>query len=185
MSSQLTQIRARIHSFVHLTHLKGCKRLGKCAYVLCGHAAVSRVRVRSRADACVSVCSSCAPVSVCTQLPPAIFSDWAWPGFLLPCFLLCIPNYGGEFLGRTTRIARFGLISSLNWDISRLQPFDQHRLLLPRASRWPDTPTLLGKMRDSLLPSFFTLLFDYRERRSRKYRHHVLSTTHGDHAPPE
>lgn len=33
------------------------------------------------------------------QLPPAIFPDWAWPGFLLPCFLLCIPNYGGEFLG--------------------------------------------------------------------------------------
>lgn len=50
-------------------------------------------------------------------------SDWAWPGFLLPCFLLCIPNYGGEFLGRATRIARrFGLISSLNRDISRLQP---------------------------------------------------------------
>lgn len=71
-----------------------------------------------------------------TIVPPAIFSDWAWPGFLLPCFLLCIPNYGGEFLGRTTRIARFGLISSLNLDISRLQPFAlaSHPHFLERAS---------------------------------------------------
>lgn len=72
----------------------------------------------------VNICSYCLRecTSTCIQLPLAIFSDWAWPGSLLPCFLLCIPNYGGEFLGRTTRIARFGLISSLNRDISRLQP---------------------------------------------------------------
>lgn len=43
------------------------------------------------------------------------------PGFLLPCFLLCISNYEGEFLG-TTRIAWFCLISSLNRDILQVQP---------------------------------------------------------------
>lgn len=85
-----------------------------------------------RCRACVLVCictlsspppHPCAPPRAYNCSAPAIFSDWAWPGFLLPCFLLCIPNYGGEFLGRATRIARFGLISSLNLDISRLQPF--------------------------------------------------------------
>lgn len=78
------------------------------------------VSVPSRVYVLVLLAREC--TSTCIQLPLAIFSDWAWPGSLLPCFLLCIPNYGGEFLGRTTRIARFGLISGLNRDISRLQP---------------------------------------------------------------
>lgn len=98
-----------------LTDTRGVVRLCTCADVRLYQCVFPASRARE------------APGSMCTQLPPAIFSDWAWPGFLLPCFLLCIPNYGGEFLGRATRIARFGLISSLNRDISRLQPSDQRR----------------------------------------------------------
>ena len=50
------------------------------------------------------------PPCIWTELLPAIFSDWGRPSFLLPCLLLCIPNYGGEFRSRDNRgIARFRL----------------------------------------------------------------------------
>jgi len=102
----------------------------KCVTCLWTHSDIALCVWYTCVRACVCFCT-CESICVCVmrectsmriQLPLAIFSDWAWTGSLLPCFLLCIPNYGGEFLGRTTRIARFGLISSLNRDISRLQP---------------------------------------------------------------
>lgn len=108
-----------MHSFIHfdparISVLRAC---GYTATLRCvPHIVYTCVRT------CVCSCCLRECTSTCIQLLLAIFSDWAWPDSLLPCFLLCIPNYGGEFLGRTTRIARFGLISSLNRDISRLQP---------------------------------------------------------------
>ena len=117
-----------MHSFIHCD-LAGISVLHACERTVILHC-VSDTRACVRVRVCVCFCT-CESICVCVmrectsmriQLPLAIFSDWAWTGSLLPCFLLCIPNYGGEFLGRTTRIARFGLISSLNRDISRLQP---------------------------------------------------------------
>lgn len=51
----------------------------------------------------VYACASC----VCTFVPPHVYNNYRrlysligpCPGFLLPCFLLCISNYEGEFLG--------------------------------------------------------------------------------------
>lgn len=51
----------------------------------------------------VYACASC----VCTFVPPHVYNNYrrlysligSCPGFLLPCFLLCISNYEGEFLG--------------------------------------------------------------------------------------
>lgn len=122
---------------------------------------------------CVRVCSYCLRgcTSTCIQLPLAIFSDWAWPDSLLPCFLLCIPNYGGEFLGRTTRIARFGLISSLNRDISRLQPsvLPPTPSRVPRATLLRSDPSTSERMRFIPIFIFHVQVFQLQRETIKKY----------------
>lgn len=84
---------------------------------------------RLRLCVCTSVC-----ITTCIQLSPTIFLDWALarlPLALLPSSFAYLTTKENSSV-RMTRIAWFGLISSLNRDILQVQPSPSH-LLLPLA----------------------------------------------------
>lgn len=166
-----------MHSFIHfdparISVLRACGRTATLCCVWMCVRVCECVRVLCM-FVCVRVCSYCLRgcTSTCIQLPLAIFSDWAWPDSLLPCFLLCIPNYGGEFLGRTTRIARFGLISSLNRDISRLQPsvLPPTPSRVPRATLLRSDPSTSERMRFIPIFIFHVQVFQLQRETIKKY----------------
>lgn len=60
-----------------------------------------------------------------------------WPGFLLPCFLLCIPNYGGEFLGTDDSNCSIRLNFELKSGYLAIATISRPALLLQRVHSTP------------------------------------------------